>query len=200
MSASQPFIIALGSYGGGGKTTLVHHLASSLSVSTIAWDDYDEAGLMTHPDDWILADSNDWKVPQLAKDLRQLKQGQKVASPFDGSSILPTPYIVFDAPLGYAHKETGQFIDFFVFIDTPLDVAMARRILRDYFAGNETLMAEQTKTLKMDMERYLEFARDAYLNMDKNVKPLADLLVDGTLTVEVLSRQVMEKVTLHKVI
>jgi uridine kinase len=200
VSNVQPYIIALGSYGGGGKTTLVRHLAFTLGVSAIFWDDYDEAGLMTHPDDWVLADTNDWKVPQLAKDLRQLKEGQAITSPLDGSDILPTPYIVFDAPLGYAHKETGQHIDFFVFIDTPLDVAMARRILRDYFAGKETLTTEQTKTLKEDMEGYLKFARAAFLGMDKNVKPLADLLVDGTLSVEVLAKQIMEKAMSQKIV
>lgn len=36
--------------------------------------------------------------------------------------------------------------------------------------------------------------------MDKNVKPLADLVVDGTLSVEVLAKQIMEKVKSYKVV
>jgi uridine kinase len=187
----QPYIIALSSYGGGGKTTLAHHLATTLNASFIAWDDYDEAGLMTHPDDWVAAVANDWKVPQLGKDLARLKQSQAVVSPLDGSSIRPTPYIVFDAPLGYAHRETGQYIDFLVFIDTPLDVAMARRILRDYFGDKETLTAEQTKALKVEMQHYLRFSRAAFLKMDTNVKPHADLVVDGFKSIDDLSKAVI---------
>jgi uridine kinase len=198
VSAVRPYVIAIGSYGGGGKTTLVRYLASSLNVSKISWDDYDEAGLMTHPDDWTAANTNDWKVPRLAADLAHLKQGLTVVSPLDGSSLQPTPYIIFDAPLGYAHRETGQHIDFFVFIDTPLDVAMARRILRDHFAGKETLTLEQTKSLKADLEGYLEFARHAFLGMDKNVKPLADLVVDGTLPIDVVAKQILEEVASHR--
>ncbi len=198
MSALRPYTVALGSYGGGGKTTLVRYLASTLNASKISWDDYNEAGLMTHPDDWVAADTNDWKVPRLATDLSQLKQGQSITSPLGGPSIQPTPYTMFDAPLGYAHQETGQHIDVFVFIDTPLDVAMARRILRDYFAGRETLTSEQTTTLKTDLEGYLKFARAAFLSMDKKVKPLADVVVDGTLPIEMLAKQIMEKVLPHK--
>jgi uridine kinase len=89
------------------------------------------------------------------------KNPNALISPLDGSRLVPSQYIIFDAPLGYAHKETGQYIDFLVFIDTPLDVAMARRILRDDFAGQSSLSDEQARTLKMNMERYLEFARAA---------------------------------------
>jgi hypothetical protein len=71
---------------------------------------------------------------------------------------------------------------------------MAWRILRDYFAGKDTLTAEQMKVLKADMEGYLEFAREAYLNMDKTVKPQADLVVDGTLSVERLARKILEQI------
>lgn len=195
----QPYIIALSSYTGGGKTTLARYLASTLKATSLFWDDYDEAGFMTHPKDfksWLDegADNNAWKVPRLAEDLAKLKRGETIISPIDGSSLTPTKYIILDAALGYANEEMGRYIDFLVLIDTPLDVAMARRILRDYFAGEETLTTEQMKTLKADMESYLEFAREAYLNMDKTVKPQADLLVDGTLPIEVLAEQILEKI------
>jgi uridine kinase len=196
----QPYIVAFGSYGGGGKTTLVHRLASSLGVSKISWDDYDEAGFMTHPNNWVAATPNDWKVPRLGADLGRLKLGQSITSPLDGSSIQPSSTILFDAPLGYAHEDTGRHIDCFVFIDTPLDVAMARRILRDYFADEETLTPEQTKRLKADLEGYLGFARAAFLNMDKTVKPLADFVVDGSLPLETIVKEITEKIISRRVV
>ena len=48
-----------------------------------------------------------------------------------GSAVGPASYVVADAPLGRAHSDSGRFIDLMVFIDTPLDIAMARRTLRD---------------------------------------------------------------------
>ena len=191
----QPHVIGLSSYGGGGKTTLTRYLAATLKATVLFWDDYDEAGLMIHPKDWRSwltegADNNAWKVPQLAKDLAQLKQGQSIVSPLHGSSIVPTNYIVFDAPLGYAQQETGKYIDTLVFIDTPLDVAMARRILRDYFS-DAAVLEKRAANLKAEMESYLEFSRDAYLNMDKTIKPYADLILDGLLPVAVLAEKVI---------
>ena len=40
--------------------------------------------------------------------------------------------MILDYPFGCRHPRFADIIDLDVFIDTPLDVAMARRILRDY--------------------------------------------------------------------
>lgn len=78
-----------------------------------------------------------------------------------------------------------------IFIDTPLDVAMARRILRDYFGKNSTLSDEQAKILKAEMESYLEFSRATYLSMDRTQKLSADMIVDGTLSLDALATQIL---------
>jgi uridine kinase len=199
----NPKVIGLSSYTAGGKTTLARRLAELLNAPLLIWDDYDEAGFMTHPKDWCSwlaegASSNAWSVPRLAQDLAKLKRGEPIISVVDGSSLSPTPYILFEAPLGYEHLETGKHIDFMVFIDTPLDVAMARRVLRDYFGDLSTLSDELAMTLKSEMESYLEFSRAAYLNMDKTVKLSADLIVDGTLPVETLATQILERLETPK--
>lgn len=199
----NPKVIGLSSYTGGGKTTLAHRLAGLLDATLLIWDDYDEAGFVTHPKDWRswLAEggnNNAWSASRLAEDLSKLKRGEAITSVKDGSSHPPTPYIVVEAPLGYEHLETGKSIDFMVFIDTPLDVAMARRILRDYFGENSTLSVEQAKMLETEMESYLEFSRAAYLNMDKTVKLSADMMVDGTLPVEDLAMQIVARLESEK--
>jgi uridine kinase len=196
-------IVGLSSYTGGGKTTLALHLASLLDATLLIWDDYDEAGFVTHPKAWRswLAEggnNNAWSASRLAEDLAKLKRGDPILSVKDGSSLLPTPYIVLEAPLGYEHLETGKSIDLMVFIDTPLDVAMARRILRDYFGKNSMLSEEGAKALKADVESYLEFSRAAYLNMDKTVKRSADMIVDGTLPVNDLATQILARLETTK--
>lgn len=61
-------------------------------------------------------------------------------------------YIILDYPFGRDHPRFSSLIDLSVFIDTPLDVAMARRILRDYphSSGSSDL-----KRLQEEMNHYL---------------------------------------------
>ena len=129
------FVIGMSSVSGGGKTAVAKKLTELLQDAVmLCFDDYDDTTV--HPEDlntWLTAgaDYNVWKTPGLTRDLLSLTTGNPITSPVDGSAIPATKYIVFDAPLGRAHSDTGRFIDFMVFIDTPLDIAMARRLLRD---------------------------------------------------------------------
>lgn len=40
-------------------------------------------------------------------------------------------WILLDYLFAYIHERLSKYIDFTIFIDTPLDIAMSRRILRD---------------------------------------------------------------------
>ncbi|MGL4611160.1 MAG: hypothetical protein ACRCYY_16020 [Trueperaceae bacterium] len=42
-------IIGVSSYSGGGKSTLARYLTKEPQSTLLIWDDYDEAGLTTHP-------------------------------------------------------------------------------------------------------------------------------------------------------
>lgn len=87
----------------------------------------------------------------------------------------PVDYIVLDFPFAYKHSKTSELIDFTVYIDTPLDIAMARRVIRDFKnSTNESILNE--------MENYLLQGRRAYLEMIMSIKPNSDLIVEGTLT------------------
>jgi uridine kinase len=61
-----------------------------------------------------------------------------------------------------------------VFIDTPLDIAMARRIIRDFKEGS-------TEDILLDLDNYIARGRQGYLVMLNTTKPNSDLVVDGTL-------------------
>ncbi len=194
----QGFVLGISAISGGGKTVLVKHLAERLDESVVlSFDEYDEAGHVTHPESfrrWLRdgADQNAWQAPRLAADLAQLKSGNPIASPVDRSPILPAQFVIFDAPLGRAHRSTGQHIDLMVYIDTPLDVAMARRILRDFCGDGSSLSVQQSEELRRSLEDYLEFSRAAYLMMDRHVKPSCDLVVDGLLSLDELANQLIE--------
>lgn len=93
------------------------------------------------------------------------------------NQILPvTQFIIFDAPLGRLHYETGRFVDIMIHIEVPLDVLLCRRLLRDF---NDQ---SNIKDLLEEIRFYLEQSRPLYF--DKELKDTADLVIDGTLSPE----------------
>ena len=69
-----------------------------------------------------------------------------------------------------------------VFIDTPLDIAMARRITRDF-------KNKSVDELLSEMTNYTAQGRRGYLEMLKTIKPNSDIVIDGTLpTLEIVNK------------
>lgn len=79
-------------------------------------------------------------------------------------------------------------IDFAVFIDTPLDIAMARRVIRDF-------KNSPVENILLDMNSYILQGRQGYLEMLNTIKPNYDIIVDGTLSiseiVSIISRSIV---------
>ena len=198
MKKSDIFITGISSPSGGGKTAVAVRVSELLpDAVTISFDDYDFDTV--HPASfrrWLEegANYNEWKSPKLKDDLTKLKAGRAIVSPVDGLTINPRKYVIFDSPLGYAHTETGGLIDLMVFIDTPLDVAMARRLLRDYSSAAVDNSSTNIGRLTAELTAYLDYGRQAYLEMDKQIKPICDLLLDGCSTVDDLAEVVVRAI------
>jgi uridine kinase len=62
-----------------------------------------------------------------------------------------------------------------VFIDTPLDIAMARRITRDFKNGS-------VEDILLDLDNYIARGRQGYLAMLNTTKPNSEVVVDGILS------------------
>ena len=171
---------------GGGKTTITRALHNALPNSFgIFFDDF--ADSTEHPDDlyqWALdgGDYNAWQTPGIVAQLKRLKDEHK----YD--------YVVFDAPLGRAHEDSGRFIDFMVYIDAPLDVAMARRLIRDYVSDGHDNLEQRMQSLGEELSHYLEKARLPYLEMEKGVKPQSDMVLDGTLDPKTLVEMIVKAI------
>jgi len=171
----RPITIAIASVSGGGKTTLTTHLATHINnAKALFFDDYDLVG----PDDileWVDrgANSHEWNLePFVADFMELLKQ--------------PLEYIFLDYPFAYRHTRMKEFIDLAVFIETPLDLALARRLSRDFQnSSGEEIVAQ--------VNHYASHGRRAYIHMLETIQPDSDLLVDGTLTIETLANQIMVK-------
>jgi uridine kinase len=164
MKIKFPMVIAIAAVSGGGKTTIASCLKEKLPNSkTIYFDDYEFDG----PEDiidWIDngCNPNDWNLSPLMRDIKKLHTEHP-------------DYIILDFPFAYLHSKTSNLIDFAVFIDTPLDIAMARRITRDFKNGS-------AENILLNLDNYVARGRQGYLSMLNTTKPNSDLVVDGTLS------------------
>ncbi len=153
-----PIVIAIAAVSGGGKTAITTHLKSKLqNARTLYFDDYDFEG----PDDiieWIDngGDPDEWNLLPLVNDLKML-----LSEPLD--------YILLDYPFAYKHSKVSKFIDVAFFIDTPLDIAMARRVNRDFRNSS-------VEKILTDMNNYITRGRRGYLNMLRAINQILILL------------------------
>lgn len=161
-------IITIAAVTAGGKTTIVNEIKRHLpNVKTLHFDDYSFEGEVDDFYNWVIqgADYNVWKLSPLIRDILDIKESKV----YD--------YLILDYPFAYCHKELSKYIDCAIFVDTPLDIAMARRILRD--------MKDATgEEIRRDMENYIKYARVAYVQMLKDILPSSNYVIDGNKKLE----------------
>ena len=188
----KPFIISISiaAQSGGGKTTIVTALHKRLLNSTVIyWDDYgEEVDPQRDINEWAADgfDCNEWNTKPVIVDIERL-----LKEPYD--------YIILDYPFGYLNDNVGKYIDLTVFIDTPLDVALARRIIRDYTSRSQEsdfglADIEELSLAGLDKELrwYLEHSRPTYAKMSEMHKPVSDLVIDGLQTPDEITRIIIE--------
>lgn len=194
-------IIAISSVSGGGKTTVVRKLVEILDDAVaIHFDDYETPD--TYPKNPAAlmergADFNVIKSPLLAQHLAALRHGEPVTSPITGEVVHPARHIIFEGPLGRAQHETGQYIDYLIFIDTPLEVGLARRVSRSVASlPLEEMSREELqralKNLGGYANNYLLWTRRAYLMQRELVRPGSDLILDGEQPPEEIAQAIVD--------
>jgi len=144
----KPFVISVSSVSGGGKTALSIALHKSLRNSSLFhFDDFDDSNI--YPSDfydWSRrgGDVKEFECPGMQMTVNTVIHQRK------------SRWIILDFPFGQRHSCFRDVIDLTVFIDTPLDVVMARRILRDYTTDSGESAEETLNRLHTDLSNYLE--------------------------------------------
>lgn len=171
----KPIIISISAVSGGGKTTVTKELAKRLNnPKGVHFDDYDLEG----PGDickWVEKGANydEWNVNPIIKDIKSLLNDSNIN------------YIILDYPFSYLNNQMKDLIDISFYIDTPLDIAMARRLIRNPPNSIDEVIYES--------KIYLSAGRKAYLEMDKSVKPDSDYIIDGQMSIEDIVKAIMSK-------
>lgn len=175
-------IISVAAVTAGGKTTIVNELKKRLPNSrSLHFDHYTFEGEVDNFYQWVLdgADYQVWDLKPLEDDILKIKS--------EGIC----EYLILDYPFAYCHDTIKPYIDTAFFVDTPLDISLARRILRD--------MRDATADeIRRDLEMYLKYARITFIQMQKDILPSSDYVIDGALSVEEIVNEIVVKIDYRK--
>jgi energy-coupling factor transporter ATP-binding protein EcfA2 len=181
-------VIAVAGPIGGGKTSLVKALAGILpDASLLFYDNYESAsqGSLDAMIRWMRdgADIDSLDIGRLAADLARLKAGQAVTDPVTKQEVRPGKFIILEMPLGREHKLAAPHIDLLIWIDTPLEIALARKmreITGFFLTGNPQADGRDfVAWLHRYLDDYLRAVRDLLTLQRERVSVHADIVLDG---------------------
>jgi len=197
------YVVAVAGPAGSGKTSMVRGLVAHLGDAVaIYMDSYER--MTREPIGNVMqwakrgADVDELSVPLLAEHLRRLKRGESVLEPAGHARIAPRKYIVFETQFGRTQKATGEQIDLLIWIDTPLEIALARK-LKEFTAealreGQTHAGRERIAWLDGYLANYLALVRGLMLLQRDRVRPQADVVVDGSGELEAIVWQAREHI------
>ena len=187
MARSTPFIIAISGGSGSGKSTLAEALIQS--VAPIEAQLFHEDAYYwprSHYSEAVRADGIDYDHPAskdteaLVSDLDMLKSGKSIAQPIydykthdrmidKQRTIEPVPMIIFEGIHTLSIPEADALIDLRVYVDTPDDLRLARRIRRD--------VLERKRSVESVLSQYMGSVRPAHYAHTYPAKFGADLVI-----------------------
>ena len=191
MSMASAAIIAVAAPPGGGKTTLVRALAARLGgAPTLCYDDYEQITRRSPAEieAWLDrgAPADEVPLPRFADAMLALKQR-------DGAR-----YVILDFLLARAHQATARHIDMAIWIDTPLDIALARALRQQVMLAEKAAPAQTAafvSWLAGYLENYGRVMHRGYQLHLATVRPHADLVLDGMLPPDALAERAAAEIT-----
>lgn len=168
--------IAIGAVTAGGKTTLVNAIKDKLTrTASLHFDDYSFDGEVNDFYKWVSdgANYNVWDLSPLKADIEKIINSDR----YD--------YLLLDYPFAYQNKMIKDYLDCCIFIDTPLDIALARKVLRD-------MKESSADDIRYEMDVYLKYSRIAYVQMLQDILPISDYVIDGTKELKIIINEAME--------
>lgn len=180
----KPIVISISGISGAGKTAVAASLYEKLNNSVLlCFDNYNGNLLGRDYCEWSEdgADANEWNLSEMIDNIEKLIRNEY-------------KYIIIDYPFGRAHKKVSSLVDLSVFVDTPLDIALARRTVRDYCLRDPSRkpLVNPTEHLANSLQFYLKRHRATYLQHIKTVLPTCDMIVDGTKSTDEICCEIIE--------
>lgn len=185
--AQKPFIIGISGGSGSGKSTLAEALIEAvMPLEAVLFHEDAYYWPRAHYSDAVRADAIDYDHPAskdtmaLVGHLERLKDGQTIEQPiYDYKThdrmvdkhlpIAPAPIIILEGIHALSIAEADAFIDLRVYVDTPDDLRLARRIRRD--------VMERKRSVESVLSQYMGSVRPAHYAHTYPAKFGADLVI-----------------------
>lgn len=184
----MPHLIGIAGGTASGKSTLARRLARALGqerCATVSQDNYyrDLSQLSVEARATVNFDHPESIDAQLfAQQLRALRAGEAVTAPrYDfahharisgGDVIEPRPVILVEGILVFVFPEVTDLLDVKIYVETPDDIRLARRVQRD--------IAERGRDVDGVLHQYLETVRPMHEQFGHLSRTQADLIVPGS--------------------
>ena len=185
-------VVAILGASGSGKSHLVSAMTSEVRGATLTVlrvDDYyrDLNHLSFEDRDAINFDHPDAiEFERLVEDLTSLKSGEEIHTPvYDftqhtrsalSQSVGPADIILLEGVLAMSDPATRELVDYTIFVDTPLELCLARRIERD---------AVQRGRSEVSVRDFWETrAEPMFVRFVAPWRSDADLVIDGSQTID----------------
>ncbi|MGD8781638.1 MAG: uridine kinase [Ignavibacteria bacterium] len=207
MKANKPYLVGVAGGSGSGKTFFVDRLKERIDndlLIIIPLDDYykdsshkpfeeREKQNYDHPDAF------DKKL--LVEQLTSIKNRQSILKPkydFKTHTRFPDkidkidshPVVILEGILSFAFEEVRQLLDLKIFINTPNDIRIIRRIARD--------TKERGRSLDSVIEQYKNSVRPMHLAYVEPTKEFADIIISGERyspeVVEMVAKQCLKNI------
>jgi uridine kinase len=183
--SSHPIIIGIAGPSASGKTLLANTISNEIGTQHVAvipedsyYKDHDSLSLeerskinYDHPD------AMDHEL--LYYHLNQLKNGEPIDIPIydhgnhqralETKHIANSDIVILEGILLFVEQKLRQLMDIKIFMDTPLDLCLTRRIKRD--------ITERNRSMESVLAQYENTVRPMYLQFIEPCKKHADIMV-----------------------
>lgn len=208
MKQNKPTIITISGPSASGKTLFAQTIHDELveelgenGISIIYEDAYyrDQSHLPIHERELTNYDHpNAFEHDLLAKHLKRLTKNKTIHTPTycykthtrteETKEFLPTKIILVEGILLLSNKKLREHFDIKVYMDTPLDICLVRRIQRD--------LVERNRSIESITNQYLETVRPMYHKFIAPSKAWADIVITqggkNRMAIEVLKAQIRQ--------
>jgi uridine kinase len=184
-SNNQPVFISIVGASCSGKTALASNIAKRFSnqqVSVISEDNYYKRQDQLTAEQRVSINYDhpsafDYEL--LHEHVSQLRNGQSIQCPvYDYGlhnrsettvEVQATPVVIFEGIMLYHSKVLRDLFTLKLFVDTPLDICLARRVARD--------VSERSRSVESVLSQYQETVRPMYLEFIEPSKYYADIIL-----------------------
>jgi uridine kinase len=194
----MPLIVSVCGAPGSGKSALIGSAVAALgdADSLHAFEEYSH--ISDFPSDiprWLAAGANpnEWRSDKLVKDLAQLHSGRDVTLPAGNRVVKAARTVLIEDFFGRKRTALAPFLTSVVYVNVPLEIALARRLLRDINRGPFKDDSQKARDYVASFcGRYLGELRELYVIANRYAAEDADLILDGMKPTDLLTREFLQ--------